>query len=202
MHSNNNESDFIDHPIDGRLEVKYGLLGDADFFAWLEKHGAAALSGDQRAIAYAVAHSCKMKAGIVARDEREQGERALLNLGHTFGHGLEAATSYSDRLSHGEGVAMGCVLAFKLSERLGHCKAEDVARVEAHIAAAGLATRIAQIPGQAPGAKRPLVESAATPPGSGTAAHFGKGAQSAPGRPFLTLAATPLSSNRAPAPSG
>ncbi len=159
--------------------VKYALLGDADFFAWLEKHGAAALSGDQRAIAYAVAHSCKMKAGIVSRDEREQGERTLLNLGHTFGHGLEAATSYSDRLSHGEGVAIGCVLAFKLSERLGHCKAEDVARVEAHIAAVGLATRITQIPGQTPSAPgHPFVESAATPPGAHST-------------PFVESAATP-----------
>ena len=148
--------------------VKYALLGDADFLAWLEQHGAAALSGDEHAIAYAVAHSCQMKAGIVARDEHEHGERALLNLGHTFGHGLEAATSYSDRLSHGEGVAIGCVLAFKLSERLGHCKAEDVARVEAHLAAMGLATRIAQIPAATPpGAHRtPIVKSAATPPGA------------------------------------
>jgi 3-dehydroquinate synthase len=83
----------------GYAEIaKYGLLGDSDFFAWLEKNGTSALAGDGHAIGHAVAHSCSMKAAIVARDEREEGDRALLNLGHTFGHGLEAATGYSDRL--------------------------------------------------------------------------------------------------------
>jgi 3-dehydroquinate synthase len=130
--------------------VKYGLLGDADFFAWLEKNGVHALAGDARAMAHAVAHSCAMKAAIVARDERETGDRALLNLGHTFGHGLEAATRYSDRLIHGEGVALGCVLAFKLSAKLGHASVDDVRRVERHIGHAGLPTRIAQIPGSMP----------------------------------------------------
>jgi 3-dehydroquinate synthase len=129
--------------------VKYGLLGDADFFAWLEKYGAKALSGNGPAVTHAVAHSCAMKAAIVARDERETGDRALLNLGHTFGHGLEAATNYSARLIHGEGVALGCVLAFRLSARLGHSTPADVARVERHFADAGLWTRIAQIPGPA-----------------------------------------------------
>jgi 3-dehydroquinate synthase len=127
--------------------VKYGLLGDADFFSWLEKNGAAALAGDAEAMTYAVAHSCTMKADIVARDERETGDRALLNLGHTFGHGLEAATSYSDRLLHGEGVAIGCVLAFKLSARLGLGAPEDTIRVERHLRAAGLKTAIADIAG-------------------------------------------------------
>ena len=108
--------------------VKYGLLGDADFFSWLEKYGGKALMGNGPAITHAVAHSCAMKAAIVARDERETGDRALLNLGHTFGHGLEAATNYSSRLIHGEGVALGCVLAFRLSARLGFSTAEDVAR--------------------------------------------------------------------------
>jgi 3-dehydroquinate synthase len=130
--------------------VKYGLLGDADFFSWLEKLGEKALNGDGPAITHAVAHSCAMKAAIVARDERETGDRALLNLGHTFGHGLEAATGYSDRLIHGEGVALGCVLAFRLSEKLGFASATDVARVEAHFASVGLKTKIAQIAGTRP----------------------------------------------------
>jgi 3-dehydroquinate synthase len=125
-------------------------LGDADFFAWLEKLGEKALEGDAPAITHAVAHSCAMKAAIVARDERETGDRALLNLGHTFGHGLEAATDYSDRLIHGEGVALGCVLAFRLSEKLGFSTADDVARVEAHLASVGLKTKIAQIAGVRP----------------------------------------------------
>jgi 3-dehydroquinate synthase len=130
--------------------VKYGLLGDADFFSWLERYGAKALAGEPAAITHAVAHSCAMKAAIVARDERETGDRALLNLGHTFGHGLEAATLYSDRLLHGEGVALGCVLAFKLSAKLGFATGDDVARVERHFAQAGLWTRIVQIPGSKP----------------------------------------------------
>ena len=135
----------------GYAEIaKYGLLGDADFFAWLEKNSAKALSGDATAMIHAVAHSCAMKAAIVARDERETGERALLNLGHTFGHGLEAATHYSDRLIHGEGVALGCVLAFRLSAKLGFVTEDVVARVERHIRDAGLPTRIGQIPGPRP----------------------------------------------------
>src|SRR5882672_2281651 len=135
----------------GYAEIaKYGLLGDADFFAWLEKKAAKALAGDGAAMTHAVAHSCAMKASIVARDEREMGERALLNLGHTFGHGLEAATLYSDRLIHGEGVALGCVLAFRLSARLGLVTDDVVARVERHFKDAGLPTRIEQIPGPRP----------------------------------------------------
>ena len=130
--------------------VKYGLLGDEVFFSWLEKNGANALAGDTQAIAHAVAHSCAMKAAIVAKDEREEGERALLNLGHTFGHALEAATGYSDRLLHGESVALGCVLALKLSALLGHARDSDVARTETHLSAVGLPTRIAQIPGPRP----------------------------------------------------
>jgi 3-dehydroquinate synthase len=91
-----------------------------------------------------------MKAEIVARDEREAGDRALLNLGHTFGHGLEAATGFSDRLIHGESVALGCVLAFKLSAKLGLATAGDVARVERHFTAAGLPTRMRNIAGGRP----------------------------------------------------
>ncbi|MCV6597243.1 MAG: 3-dehydroquinate synthase, partial [Mangrovicoccus sp.] len=101
--------------------VKYGLLGDAAFFNWLEENGPALAAGDQDKRAYAVRRSVEMKAEIVARDETEQGDRALLNLGHTFCHALEAATGYSSRLLHGEGVAVGCALAFELSARLGLC---------------------------------------------------------------------------------
>jgi 3-dehydroquinate synthase len=130
--------------------VKYGALGDAEFFAWLEKNGTKALEGDVSSRVHAVAHSCKMKADIVARDEREAGDRALLNLGHTFGHALEAATGYSDRLLHGEGVAIGMALAFRLSVRLGLAPANDATRLEAHLAATGLPSSITHIPGERP----------------------------------------------------
>ena len=129
--------------------VKYGLLGDADFFAWLEENGPR-LRDDPGALLHAVAHAVAMKAGIVARDETEQGERALLNLGHTFGHALEAATGYSDRLLHGEGVAIGCTLAFELSARMGLCSQESPSRVAAHFARMGLPTRLADIAGELP----------------------------------------------------
>jgi 3-dehydroquinate synthase len=99
---------------------------------------------------HAVAHSCQMKADIVARDERESGERALLNLGHTFGHALEAATGYSDRLRHGEGVAIGTALAFQLSVRLGLAPAADAARFARHLQAVGLPSAIRDIPGPRP----------------------------------------------------
>ncbi|MGY6535994.1 MAG: 3-dehydroquinate synthase [Pararhodobacter sp.] len=132
--------------------VKYGLLGDAAFFDWLERHGPALAAGDWALRAQAVRRSVAMKAAIVARDETEQGERALLNLGHTFGHALEAATGYSDRLLHGEGVALGCVLAFQLSARLGLCPQEAPGRVAAHLAAMGLPWRLSQVPGGLPGA--------------------------------------------------
>ena len=135
----------------GYAEVaKYGALGDADFFAWLEANATKALAGDEAALSHVVAHSCRMKAAIVARDEREAGERALLNLGHTFGHALEAATGYSDRLLHGEGVAIGMALAFRLSERLGLSPAVDTARLVAHLKNLGLPTAIADIPGPCP----------------------------------------------------
>jgi 3-dehydroquinate synthase len=130
--------------------VKYGALGDADFFNWLEANGARALSGDQGAMIEAVGHSCRMKAEIVARDERETGERALLNLGHTFGHALEAATGFSDRLLHGEGVSIGMALAFRLSQVLGLASGQDAERLERHLRAAGLPAAIADIPGPRP----------------------------------------------------
>jgi 3-dehydroquinate synthase len=136
----------------GYAEVaKYGALGDAAFFEWLEINGAKALAGDAAAITFAVARSCRMKAAIVARDERENGERALLNLGHTFGHALEAATGYSGRLLHGEGVAIGMALAFRLSGALGLCTGQDVDRFVRHLKATGLPTAISDIPGARPG---------------------------------------------------
>ena len=132
--------------------VKYGLLGDAAFFDWLETNGPAMAAGDGAARIRAVTRSVEMKAGIVARDETEQGERALLNLGHTFCHALEAATGYSDRLLHGEGVAIGCALAFELSARLGLCSQEDPVRVRAHLAAMGMKRDLSEIPGGLPDA--------------------------------------------------
>jgi len=130
--------------------AKYGLLGSEDFFAWLEEHGPELAAGDLALRAEAVRQSCRMKADIVARDETERGERALLNLGHTFGHALEAATGYSDRLLHGEGVAIGCALAFEVSARLGLCAQETPSRVRAHFAAMGMKTDLADIPGDLP----------------------------------------------------
>ena len=132
--------------------VKYGALGDAKFFAWLEANGAAALNGEPDKLEHIVAHSCRMKADIVARDERETGERALLNLGHTFGHALEAATGYSSRLLHGEGVAIGMVLAFQLSAKLGLAPAGDAERIAKHLRANGLPASIADIQGPRPDA--------------------------------------------------
>ena len=132
--------------------VKYGLLGDADFFAWLEANGPALAAGDRGLRAIAVRRSCEMKAGIVARDEREQGERALLNLGHTFGHALEAATGYSARLLHGEAVAIGCVLAFELSQRLGLCSQECASRLRAHLREMKMKVDLSDIEGEMPDA--------------------------------------------------
>jgi len=130
--------------------VKYGALGDRAFFEWLEPNGAKALSGDAASLVHAVAHSCRMKADIVARDERETGDRALLNLGHTFGHALEAATGYSDRLLHGEGVAIGMALAFQLSVALGLCRGQDADRLTRHLRAAGLPAAIPDVPAPRP----------------------------------------------------
>jgi 3-dehydroquinate synthase len=132
--------------------VKYGLLGDAAFFDWLEVEGPALAAGDMDARVRAVTRSCQMKADIVQRDETEQGDRALLNLGHTFCHALEAAAGYSDRLLHGEGVAIGCALAFELSSRLGLCSQEEPSRVRAHLRAMGMKIDIADIPGDLPDA--------------------------------------------------
>jgi 3-dehydroquinate synthase len=133
--------------------VKYGLLGDAEFFDWLEQNAKRAAGGDIDARIHAVRRSVEMKAEIVLRDETEQGDRALLNLGHTFCHALEAATGYSDRLLHGEGVAIGCALAFELSARLGLCSQEDPSRVRAHLQDMGMKRNLSDIPGDLPGAE-------------------------------------------------
>lgn len=123
--------------------VKYGLLGDADFFVWCEANGAAMLDGDAAAREYAVARSVAAKAAIVQQDEKETlGLRALLNLGHTFGHALEAQTSFSDRLLHGEGVALGMVLAARYSARRRLIAAADAARIAAHFAEVGMMSEI------------------------------------------------------------
>lgn len=132
--------------------VKYGLLGDANFFDWLEVEGPGMAAGDMGARVHAVTRSCEMKADIVQRDETEQGDRALLNLGHTFCHALEAAAGYSDRLLHGEGVAIGCALAFELSSRMGLCSQEDPSRVRAHLRDMGMKVDIGDIPGDLPDA--------------------------------------------------
>ncbi|MBL8643485.1 MAG: 3-dehydroquinate synthase, partial [Rhodospirillaceae bacterium] len=126
----------------GYAEVaKYGLLGDAAFFAWLEQNATSALNlggNDQAALTHCIAASCKAKAKIVGEDEKENGVRALLNLGHTFGHALEAEMGYGDGLLHGEAVAIGMVLAFDLSARMGLCPAADAARAKTHLANVGL----------------------------------------------------------------
>ena len=119
--------------------VKYGILGDADFFAWCDEHGAAVLAGDAAAREYAVAHSVAAKARIVKEDERETlGLRALLNLGHTFGHALEAQTGFSSRLLHGEAVALGMVLAARFSARRGLMPAASAEHIASHFAALGM----------------------------------------------------------------
>ncbi|NYD90116.1 3-dehydroquinate synthase [Sphingomonas melonis] len=119
--------------------VKYGLIDDPDFFAWCEAHGTALLAGDPAARAYAIAHAVAAKARIVAADEHEtNGTRALLNLGHTFGHALEADTGFSQALIHGEGVAAGCALAFAFSAAQGICPQQDADRVAAHFRSVGL----------------------------------------------------------------
>jgi 3-dehydroquinate synthase len=127
--------------------VKYGLLGDAGFFNFLEQAYSGLFEFDRETLVAAIETSVKAKAAIVVRDEHETGDRALLNLGHTFGHALEAWTGYSDRLLHGEGVAIGMCLAFRFSERLGLCPNGTAERVSRHVAAVGLPTRLADIPG-------------------------------------------------------
>ncbi len=126
--------------------VKYGLLGDFEFFNWLEGNGEKVLSGDASASVHAVQQSVLAKAEIVAEDEREAGKRALLNLGHTFGHALEAETGYGPDLLHGEAVAIGMIMAAELSARLGFLDGQQTTRIRAHFEAVGLPTQVPQIP--------------------------------------------------------
>jgi 3-dehydroquinate synthase len=130
--------------------VKYGLIDDEAFFFWLEENQPEIFAGGPARTA-AIARACEAKTRFVLADEKETGVRALLNLGHTFGHALEAATGYSDRLLHGEGVAIGMVLAHGFSARLGLAPSQDTGRVAAHLGRAGLPTRLADIPGDLPG---------------------------------------------------
>ena len=125
--------------------VKYGLIDDPVFFSWLEEYGTHILAGDLQARTHAIATSCRAKARIVAQDEKESGVRALLNLGHTFGHALEAWAGYDGSLLHGEGISIGMVMAFELSQQLGYCEAGASERVEKHFKSVGLPTRIADI---------------------------------------------------------
>jgi len=129
--------------------VKYGIIGDAEFYAWLETNWRAIAAGwPEREQAIEI--SCKAKAATVAADERDEGSRALLNFGHTFGHALEAASGYSDRLVHGEAVAIGMILALEFSARMNLCSPDDARRVAAHLTEVGLPTRIDQIEGDTP----------------------------------------------------
>jgi 3-dehydroquinate synthase len=130
----------------GYAEVlKYGLLGDAGFFAWLEAHSAAVLAREPGALARAVERSVEMKAEIVIADEREAGRRALLNLGHTFAHALEAETGYGEALLHGEAVGLGSAMAFRYSAAEGLCDAQDALRAVNAVAAAGLPARLSDL---------------------------------------------------------
>jgi 3-dehydroquinate synthase len=132
--------------------VKYGLIDDPDFFAWCEAHGAALLAGDAQAREYAIAHSVAAKARIVAEDERETADyRALLNLGHTFGHALEAETGFGPALLHGEAVAAGMALAFRFSAERGLCSEDDAVRVAEHLRSMGLPFDLASAGISAPG---------------------------------------------------
>ncbi len=127
--------------------LKYGLLGDLTFFQWLEAHGQAVIDLEPDALTHAVRRSVEMKAQIVAEDEREAGRRALLNLGHTFGHALESESGYGDALLHGEAVAIGMALAFRFSAAQGLCPGQDAGRAQAAIAAVGLPVRLSQLTG-------------------------------------------------------
>ena len=124
--------------------IKYGLICDAAFFAWLEAHVDALLAGDGAALAHVIRRSCEIKAGIVGRDEQEHGDRALLNLGHTFGHAVESATGYTQWL-HGEAIGAGLVMAARMSRESGYLTAEDLERVTALVARAGLPTHISSV---------------------------------------------------------
>ena len=155
--------------------IKYGLLGDFAFFEWLEANGLKVLALEPLALAHAVARSVEMKAEIVAEDEREAGRRALLNLGHTFGHALEAEVGFGDDLLHGEAVALGCAMAFRFSASQGLCPRQDAVRAEAAIASVGLPVRMDQVKG-APFAADRLI------------AHMGQDKKAEGGKLVLVLA--------------
>jgi 3-dehydroquinate synthase len=125
--------------------VKYGLINDEAFFEWLEENGEKILALEPEALTYAIEKSCANKAAVVAADEKESGQRALLNLGHTFGHALEAAAGYDGRLLHGEAVAIGMILAHDLSARMGLCSQEVPSRIATHFKSIGLKTKIEEI---------------------------------------------------------
>ena len=136
------------HFLAGYAEVvKYGLINDAAFFDWLGTHKAEVLAQDKKTLQHMVVTSCQAKAAIVASDEKEQNVRALLNLGHTFGHALEAVTKYKDVLLHGEGVAIGMVMAADLSVRLGLCEPDACDQIKTHLQAMGLPVSLAEVPG-------------------------------------------------------
>ncbi len=128
--------------------VKYGLIGDKDFFEWLEQNGKALVGGSQNHRKHAIVASCQAKAKIVSEDEKELGTRALLNFGHTFGHALEAETGFSEKLLHGEAVSIGMVMAFDLSVQIGICPPKDSAIVKAHLTSMGLPIRPTNVPDQ------------------------------------------------------
>ena len=133
----------------GYAEVlKYGLIDDAEFFNWLNEHGAALIDGDVSLRSQAILKSCQAKAAIVAEDEKEKGKRALLNLGHTFGHALEKATGYSEMLLHGEAVALGCVMAAYLSEQKGISPSGSADAIASHLGALGIASKLTDIQSQ------------------------------------------------------
>jgi 3-dehydroquinate synthase len=132
----------------GYAEVlKYGLLGDLAFFHWLEANGERVLAREDAALTRAVRRSVEMKAEIVAEDEREGGRRALLNLGHTFGHAVEAVTGFGEAVKHGEAVGLGCAMALRFSAKLGLCPGQDAGRAERAVRAAGLPSRLDEVPG-------------------------------------------------------
>jgi 3-dehydroquinate synthase len=129
--------------------VKYGLIRDTGFFEWLEAHGGGVLAGDQTAMRFAILASCRNKAEVVGADEREAGDRALLNFGHTFGHAFEALAGYDGGVLHGEAVSVGMVKALQLSHRMGLCAGQDVQRAIGHLSALGLASSVAELRGGA-----------------------------------------------------
>lgn len=138
--------------------VKYGLIKNEEFFTWLQTNRNEIYALDKQSLTHAIQTSCSMKANIVALDEKEHGVRALLNLGHTFGHAFESLTGYGDKLLHGEAISIGMVLAFEFADKLGICKPSETQKVTAHFKAANLPTRIEDIPGAQEFTSKMLIE--------------------------------------------